>query len=172
MDKKANLPSKKLSRIFLIVGIVLIVVGVTLGVIAINEYQAARDDWWNNGGEMPHGVPFYGILGFILAGFFGVGSIFIGLIPVLAKLTAKLHSETMDYAGKDISEASVKTVEVATPAIKKTGEAVAPVVAEIVKEVKKTSTEEKSATPDKYCPYCGEGLDDEYKFCPKCGKEI
>ena len=100
--------------------------------------------------------------------------LFLGVYPKLAKITAKIHTETMDYAGKEISEASVKTVEVATPAIRKTGEAVAPAVADIVKEVKKAdgTVKEDTEKPDKFCPYCGEGLDDEFKFCPKCGKEL
>ena len=100
--------------------------------------------------------------------------LFLGAYPKLAKITAKIYTETMDYAGKNISEASVKTVEVATPAIRKTGEAVAPAVADIVKEVKKAdgAVKEDTEEPDKFCPYCGEGLDDEFKFCPKCGKEL
>ena len=173
MDKKIKMPSKKLSKTFLIVGIILLVSGIVLGVLGVQAHNAAIDEWMDGYRDMPRGMPFYGILGFIGA-VVGFGLIFFGLMPYIVKLMAKLHSETMDYAGKEISEASVKAVEVATPAIRKTGEAVAPAVADIVKEVKKAdgAVKEDTEKPDKFCPYCGEGLDDEFKFCPKCGKEL
>ena len=153
MDKQKKTPSKKLSRTLLIAGIIGAIIGFPIWMVADSFVIST--------------------IGMFLLGI-SIASIFAGLTPLLAKLNAKLHTETMDYAGKEISEASVKTVEVATPAIRKTGEAMAPAVAEIVKEVKKAdgTVKEDTEKPDKFCPYCGEGLDDEFKFCPKCGKEL
>lgn len=28
------------------------------------------------------------------------------------------------------------------------------------------------AKPERFCPYCGHGLESDFKFCPKCGKTI
>ena len=41
------------------------------------------------------------------------------LSPHFTKMRAKLHSETMDYAGEEVSDALNKTAEVGAPATKK-----------------------------------------------------
>lgn len=65
-----------------------------------------------------------------------------------------LHSETMDYAGKDMTEASLKTVDVMAPALDKT-----------IKVVK------KSIKDAAFCKHCGTQIDSDSKFCKNCGKE-
>ena len=49
-----------------------------------------------------------------------IGLLATGFKPSIAKVSAKLHSETMDHAGEDIGEAIDKTIDVAGPALKKT----------------------------------------------------
>ena len=171
MDIKNKLTNKKVSKKFLIIGGILLVVGIILGIVGVIAHEKAIDEWWAGNADMP-GFPFYGILGFLGAGV-GLFLVSIGLTPLMVKLMAKLGSEAMDVAGKDISEVSVKSVEVMTPAMRKKGEVLTPIISDIVKEVKKVDTgNAESETPDKYCPYCGQGLENEYKFCPKCGKEL
>ena len=48
----------------------------------------------------------------------------VGFMPQINKTFAKLDSETMDYAGKDIAEALDKSVDVVSPSIEKTVKAV------------------------------------------------
>ena len=31
---------------------------------------------------------------------------------------------------------------------------------------------EKQEPAARYCPYCGEALQEDYRFCPKCGNEL
>ena len=36
---------------------------------------------------------------------------------------------------------------------------------------RKDEAEQRKSSPS-YCPYCGEGLEDDYLYCPKCGRKL
>lgn len=90
-----------------------------------------------------------------------------GFSPQISNLGAKLHSETMDYAGKEISEAGVKTVEVMEPIINKVADVSSPAINKVVEVAK----EGFSSPKKKYCKHCGKNIDLDSKFCKYCSKE-
>lgn len=104
--------------ICLVVGIVLIVSSLTIFKTCVNcksGWESHRETF----GERYNPNFIFLFLGIILS-FASITLLFIGFGPSITKTSAKLHSETMDYAGKDISDALDKTVDVAAPAIEKT----------------------------------------------------
>ena len=96
--------SKKLKKwgfILLTIALILIVLGITV----------TRNNTWG---------PFGGFALLVPGSFLAVISlpiIFTGFNPQIAKFKSKLHSETMDYAGKDIKEAINKSADTVIPAI-------------------------------------------------------
>jgi rRNA maturation endonuclease Nob1 len=82
----------------------------------------------------------------------------------MTKFGAKFHSETMDYAGKDLSEAGVKTVDVASPVVNRAADSFSPAIAKVTDAVKNSSSKI-------YCKHCGKPIEKDSKFCKFCGKE-
>lgn len=121
----------------------------------------------------PFGDPFFGKtpqFGALVPGvflcFFSIPIFITGFRPALMKMGAKLHSETMDHAGNEISKAGVKTVEVAAPVIDKMADAASPSITKLVGAVKKGIE-----NPQKYCKHCGDSIDADSKFCKHCSKQ-
>ena len=126
MENK-KMPNKKLTTTLLIIGAILVIIGIALMMLRVF---------------------------FIGSVVLGPGMILLmfGFYPKIAKGMSKIYSETMDYAGKDISTATNKTAEVVSPAVQT-----------LAKNIK---------NPSKKCPSCGEQNDMENNFCSKCGASL
>ena len=185
----------KISKIFLTLGIVALIVGVAILVVGILQYKEAKADyqvaydkwfdaWWNDKtatlNEQPvmPGMPIIAFLGGFIA-FLGLPCLFIGIRPFIMKMGAKMHSETMDYAGKDISEAATKTIDVAKPVIEKGAEVITPVVGNLAGTIAESISEGinngKKGTSEgsiRYCSNCGSEVNKKSKFCSNCGTKI
>lgn len=137
----------KTSTKLLIAGFTVLAVG---AILIILGSTVLRDKEWSLGWKPNLGLF---VPGMFIA-FFSLPLLFTGFSPRITKISSKLHSETMDYAGKDITEASMKTVDVTAPAVDKT-----------IKIVKKAWNDSV------FCKHCGAEIDKDSKFCKKCGKE-
>ena len=130
MENK-KMPNKKLTTTLFIIGIILFPISIVLMVIG--------------------GTSFLFTIGMFLMPV-GFLCLMLGLYPKIAKGMSKIYSETMDYAGKDISTATNKTADVVSPAVQT-----------LAKNIK---------NPSKKCPSCGEQNDMENNFCSKCGASL
>lgn len=88
----------------LVVGLVLIYLGATV----------FRDRAWDDFGWKPNFALF--VPGQFLA-LFSLLIILSGFAPQITKFQAKVHKETLDYAGEDIKSATAKSAETIIPAI-------------------------------------------------------
>lgn len=133
-------------RVFLIVGIVLLLGGITLvvfGSIRVNEFNSAHAEWYEKWWtqhtatleEEPTILPALAFLipgGFLI--FFSLMMILIGLHPQFLKLRMKMHKGAIEYAKADIAGAYKSSLDTITPATK-----------DFVNEIKKTD-ENKNST--------------------------
>ena len=189
-NMESNTKEKKLqiSKIFIFIGVALLAVGIIMLIIGISKYSAIKKQYdidlaaWrelflnhqaglDSKPDMP-GFPILAIAGGFIA-FFGLPCLFIGLRPILMKMTAKMHSETMDYAGQDIAEAGTKTIDVAKPIINKGAEVITPVVGNFAGTLAESiSSGINSGKARLICPHCKKRIPEDSAFCPKCGGEI
>lgn len=88
----------------LLFGVVLMVLGGTV----------FRDRSWDGFAWKPNFALF--VPGMFLA-FLSITIILKGFAPQIAKFGSQLHSETMDYAGKDIKQAISKSADTIVPAV-------------------------------------------------------
>lgn len=130
MENK-KMPSKKLTTTLLIIGIILFPLAIIVMIVC-------HPTIWSKIGMFLLPVGFLCLM--------------LGLYPKIAKGMSKIYSETMDYAGKDISTATHKTADVISPAVQT-----------LAKNIKNSS---------KKCPSCGEQNDMENNFCSKCGASL
>ena len=188
MNTNENKDKLKISKKFLLIGGVLLAVGILMIIIGVSKYISARKQYdadyeaWNKlfmnfqagldtKPDMP-GFPFLAIAGMFVA-FFGLPCLFIGLRPYIMKMGAKMHTETLDYAGKDISEAGVKTIDVAKPVIEKGAETITPVIGNLAGTVAEAISSGVSSGKAKLiCPHCKKKVPEDSVFCPKCGERI
>lgn len=91
----------------------------------------------------------------VLITFLSIPILFTGFAPSLQKFGAKLQSETMEHAGKEITMATSKSAEVVSPAITK--------VAQSIKQAFDNS--------QIYCKHCGKLIDADSKFCKHCSEQ-
>lgn len=145
---KASTKLKIIGFCLIPVGIILIVLGCT-----VFAYHPFGNSFF---GRQPH-------MGALIPGallcFISILVLIAGFNPSLTKFGARLHNETMDHAGKDITEAVSKTVDTVTPAITK-----------VVGAVRK-GVDPKGEDPQVYCKHCGNSIDEDSKFCKHCAKE-
>lgn len=188
MNTNENKNKLKISKTFLAIGGILMAIGIIMLIVGIVkyidvkkqydvDYEAWRKLFMNHEAgvdsapEMP-GFPLLAIAGVFVA-FFGIPFLFIGLRPFIMKMGAKMHTETLDYAGKDISEAGVKTIDVAKPVIEKGAETITPVVGNLAGTVAEAiSTGVSSGKAKLICPHCKKKVPEDSVFCPKCGERI
>lgn len=115
----------KISNKFKVFGIVGLVVGVFLVVSAFTIFKTCLncDSGWEGHREF-FGESYSPNLFILFVGsaisIFSISLLFVGFRPAIAKVGAKLHSETIDYAGGEIGNALDKTVDVVAPAVEKT----------------------------------------------------
>lgn len=188
MNTNENKNKLKISKMFFLIGGILLAVGIIMIIVGVSKYISAQKqydtelDAWRNlfmqgqaelntKPDMP-GFPFLAIAGIFVA-FFGLPCLFIGLRPFIMKMGAKMHTETLDYAGKDISEAGVKTIDVAKPVIEKGAETITPVVGNLAGTVAEAISSGVSSGKAKLiCPHCKKKVPEDSVFCPKCGERI
>lgn len=138
----------KVSSKFKIAGTILLILGGILVVLSLTSARTCVNcgQGWeahkNAFGESY--TPNIGLLffGSILT-FVGIGLLITGFRPEITKTAAKLTNETLDHAGKDISDAMEKSVDVVTPAIGKAADAVAPALGKVVSNVKGSNKKSK-----------------------------
>lgn len=183
MDSNEKAKKLKISKIISIIGAIIIAVGIAIlivGIIKYKEAKAAYDEWhnawWNDGtatiNDAPSTFPWLAILGGFVT-FFGLSVLFVGLRPYLFKMAAKMHKETLDIAGKDLSEAGIKTFEVAEPVVKKGAEVITPVIGNLAETVSEAvSTGISKGKAKLICPHCKKQISEDCVFCPKCGERI
>ena len=159
-NNNKNFISKKLSTILLIVGAVLLVVGIVLDVLA--ESFIDTDNLFESNIQAFDIMSTFGWVAIVA----GLIMMFVGALPYIVKLFAKLGKETLDTAGEDIKEVTTKGVETFTPATQKTIKVFKDAIVDKTAD-EKTQEEQKEV----YCRYCGAKIDTDAKFCSNCGKE-
>ena len=190
MDKQKE-NKLKISKILLTVGVIALIVGITILVVGIlnykqakADYQVAYDRWYNawfndktatlnEQPKMP-GIPVMVIFGGFIS-LFSLVPIFLGLRPFIMKVGAKMHKETLDYAGDDISAAGVKTIEVAQPVIEKGAEVITPIIGNVAESISEGINKGKrvsTGNSNKFCSNCGAEVNKKNKFCSNCGTKI
>lgn len=177
MEKISKKSSTKLSKTFLIIGIIIFIIGVVLivmGILHVKKLQQDYDDWhqrwWHDKtadlNDQPSTVSALLIIGIFVSAI-SLIPVFIGLSPYITKATFKLKKETLDYAGQDISEVGMKGINLVKPVVKKgVDEIITPNVGSIVNSVKNPNHTAKT------CPYCGDVVDADEVFCSNCGKQL
>ena len=189
----ANKKTLRISKIKILIGvIIMLIMGALLALAIIKynqsmaDYDAARDAWWNGNGSMPTNYP--NPVFIILSGFgilIGLLIVIAGLTPYFTKLQLMQTKETMEYLGDDVVQVGKKGIDIAKPIVekatddiivpttKKIGGAVGESIGKTIYTAKNGNSEkEQSESSKKYCKYCGEELDEDSKFCHKCGKKL
>ena len=148
-------------------------------------YDEWYDAWWydntadlNDKPKMPT-RDFEGVLSFpkvpamlpisiiIIVG--GLVVLIVGLKPYITKFVLKHKKETLDYAGEDMTNIGNAMVDIGAPVINKAMDSVVvPTVSKIKGAVSDTP---KTTNNQTYCKHCGKLIDEDSKFCNKCGKE-
>jgi len=138
-----------------IAGFTLTILGVSLLLTSFIDFIISVSSIPTLFGLIFIGMPFLAI---------GISLLIKGFQPEITKIRAKVHSETMDYAGKNLGEAGIKTVEIASPIVNKAADAFSPAIT-------KVTTAIKSSSSKTYCKHCGNPIEKDSKFCKYCGKE-
>ena len=100
----------KKSKKMLIIGGLLLVIGIVITIFGINSLINADI------GE-GFGSVFFVFIGFAFDGA-GLICLSIGVMPYLTKGMMKIHKETLDMAGDDITSVGEKMVDIEAPVIK------------------------------------------------------
>lgn len=90
-------------------GITQLIIGAIIFIVSVINFTSGSFD---NAGISMVGT----MLGFII-GTSAIGIITTGFKPELTKLASEVQKETIDHAGKDLSEATSKTAETIIPAV-------------------------------------------------------
>lgn len=90
-------------------GITQLIIGAIIFIVSVINFTSGSFD---NAGISMVGT----MLGFII-GASAIGIITTGFKPELTKLASEVQKETIDHAGKDLSEATSKTAETIIPAV-------------------------------------------------------
>lgn len=197
-EKEKKKMSPKISRRFIIIGLVVLLIGIALicvGGVKIKdriveckrldeqykqEYAAWKERWFENprtAGESPSFPDSTPSVGGILLCFgggvvimIGIGVTFVGLQPYITKVGAKMEKETLDYAGGDISAVGVRGIEVAEPIINKGVDVIAPNVEKVVRSAK-NGVSGTTNSKGSHCTECGAKMEQNEAFCSNCGKK-
>lgn len=171
-QKKTNL---KISKSLLAIGTVVFTLGFILLIVSIISYNQAYDQWhdawWNKHTADLNDQP---TIAFIIISVFvtlaGLGILISGAKPYLTKFALKHHKETLEYAGKDMTDVGTKMVDIGAPVANKT---VDEVVLPAVEKVKNLVTNDGADSSGKklYCRYCGKPIAADSKFCNYCGEK-
>ncbi len=146
----------KTSTKFKIAGFCTLAVGATLVILAFTVFGE------NTGiGTTPN-------FSFMVPGWFLFGLsvllLFLGFKPNITKIQAKLHSDSMEHAGDEITKAGMKTVDVVVPVGKKAVKEMSPAISALAKNIKDETTQETV-----YCKKCGKAIAADSDFCKFCG---
>mgnify|MGYP000186290210 CR=1 FL=1 len=198
-EKKKRSP--KLSITIAIIGLVVMIVGIVVICIGASQikawrqdynaqqaqYKIASDEWWSkveNGeatmADKPaipdNDPPLKGIFvtfGGVVVLAFGLWGAMIGLSPFIIKTGVKLQKETLDVAGKDISELGVQTIDVAEPIMVRgaqvVGKGVATITPSVVNAIHSAKNGGEAQQAGHTCVACGAKIKENASFCSKCG---
>lgn len=190
-EKEKKKMSPKISRRFIIIGIVVLLIGIVLicvGGVKIKDrfvelkrldeqHDKDVDAWMRGERDMPSfpdRTPSVGGILLCFGGFFvtmiGVGVTCVGLQPYITKVGAKMEKETLDYAGGDISAVGVRGIEVAEPIINKGVDVIAPNVEKVVRSAK-NGVSGTTNSKGSHCTECGAKMEQNEAFCSNCGKK-
>ena len=171
-QKKTNL---KISKSLLAIGTVVFTLGFIFLIVSIISYKQAynqwHDAWWNKHTADLNDQP---TVAFIIISVFvtlaGLGVLISGATPYLTKFALKHRKETLDYAGKDMTDVGTKMVDIGAPVVNK---AVDEVVLPAVEKVKESITNDGEDSNGKklYCRYCGKQIVVDSRFCNHCGEK-
>ena len=147
--KKMNL---KISKTFIIIGLIIIILGIVFLSISIGtlkqnnaRYEQAYDQWydawWNDKtadlNDMPKRESTPAMLPisiFMIIG--GLGVLVVGLKPYITKFVLKHKKEILDYAGEDMTNIGNTMVDIGSPVINKAMDSVVvPTVSKIKEAV-------------------------------------
>lgn len=171
-QKKTNL---KISNTLLAVGVAVFVLGLIFLIVSSIRYNEAYDQWhdawWNDHTADLNDSP---TIAFVIVSVFvtlaGLGVLICGATPYLTKFALKHHKETLDYAGKEMTDVGAKMVDIGAPVANKTvDEVVLPTVEKVKKSI--ANGGEDSSEGKLYCRYCGKQIVADSKFCNYCGNE-
>ena len=169
---KTNL---KISKSLLTIGSVVFVLGIIFLISSIISYNQAYDEWhdawWYEHTADLNDQP---TVAFIIISIFvtlvGLGILISGAKPYLTKFALKRHKETLEYAGKDMTDVGTKMVDIGAHVANK---AIDEVVLPTIEKVKNSTTDDGEDSNGKmlYCRYCGKQIAVDSKFCNHCGEK-
>ena len=131
----------KTSTKFKFAGIITLIVGIVIVILSLTSFKTCVNcgKGWESHQEafgksyapnmilLPIGI---------IISMASISLLFMGFKPQMVKTAAKLSNETLDYAGKDVSDALEKTVDVAAPAIGKTADVVGTAIGKVASNAK------------------------------------
>lgn len=171
-QKKTNL---KISKSLLTIGSVVFVLGIIFLIVSSVSYSQAYDQWhdawWYEHTADLHDKPTpVFITVSVVVTLAGLVILISGAKPYLTKFALKRHKETLEYAGKDMTDVGTKMVDIGAPVANK---AIDEVVLPTVKKVKNSITDDEADSSEKmlYCRYCGKQIAVDSKFCNHCGEK-
>ena len=134
-----------------IIGVVLVLIGVSLIIasIAIKEPNMGDRDWFEISSKI-RGLRFGGIA----VCMFSVPMFFLGFRPEITKMSTKSARYIQQENKEDLTGIVNTTADIASGAITQT-----------VKAIK------KGIKDSKFCKHCGAEIDADSKFCNSCGGE-
>lgn len=133
-------------KVLRIVGIILIIVGVTLSVLSFTLLS--------DGDIMGKAIPNMGIMG--VSGFLtvlGIGLTIFGFSAQISKLSVKTRRYTIHETEEDMTDIANTRADIIDDAVTHTVRAV-----------------KKGLKDTVYCKHCGAEIDNDSTFCKHCGK--
>lgn len=143
----SNVKEPKHFRLFRIIGLSVLAVGVLLIVLGVAVF---REDWGDGETVMNFALFVPGIMLSVLS----VPLVMIGFTPKITKMQVETAKYLQQSNKGDLKDIATTSADIASDSI-----------ATVVKTV-------KNATEDtKFCKYCGEQIDLDSVFCKSCGKQ-
>ncbi len=138
----------KKSKKMMIIGGILLAIGIVITVIGFNNVM-------NTSIGEGFGSVFFVFIGFAFDGA-GLICLSIGVMPHLTKGMMKIHKETLDMAGDDITAMGENMVDIEAPVMKKRAKVMTPIVEDMAEAVS-SGIKKGLKGEEKFCTNCGEG---------------
>lgn len=152
MEKKQYLNEEKYQKtkkMLITIGCISIAVAIILLIICLNiEVPGKLEEGWY---EAETRKSAFGMLSFVF-----------GIIIPLAMFGTAYGRNISAFNAQQTIPVTQETIEKMAPSIGKVGGAIAKEVGDTIKESNENQI---------YCKHCGSQIDEDSKFCKKCGKE-
>ena len=160
---------------FVVVGTILLVFGLIYLIIAIKVYNQAYDQWhdawwiYNTADLNDQPSSMHIIISTIIT-ISGFVVLMFGLKPYFTKLSLNYHKETLDYAGKEMTDVGTKIVDIGAPVANKAIDKIVVPSAKKIKNVVKKQGHDFDGEM-MHCKHCGKEIMTDSKYCKYCGEK-